>query len=390
VGQADGVNETGIRTAAALSEHPLATHAVGECVGQLLDIGGPSPDLVVLFVTAPQVGALEDISPAVAGLLGPGVLIGASAVSVLAGSREAEEHAALAAFGLWTDSHRSVRSVRLTAAPTPDGPEFRGIDVLAGETGTLILVNDPFSFPVEAVLEELAVMAPDLTVIGGMASAARQRGGNRLLLDGELHTDGAVGVLLDPSVPVRPVVSQGCRPFGEPQTVTRAERNIVYELAGRPALDRLLEQVERLDDADRALAAKGLHIGRVIDEHRDVFGRGDFLVRGVVGADKAVGAIAIGDSVDIGTTVQFQVRDAESADEDLRSMMADRSASGALVFTCNGRGSALFGTPDHDAAVIHEALGDAAVAGMFCAGEIGPIGGANFVHGFTASVALIG
>ncbi|MFI5044423.1 MAG: FIST N-terminal domain-containing protein [Acidimicrobiales bacterium] len=384
------MTETGIRTAAALSEHPLATHAVGECVGQLLDIGGPSPDLVVLFVTAPQVGALEDISPAVGGLLDPGVLVGASAVSVLAGSREAEEHAALAAFGLWTDSRRSVRSVRLTAAPTPNGPEFRGIDKLAGEAGTLILVSDPFSFPVEEVLDELAVMAPELTVIGGMASAARQRGGNRLLLDGELHSDGAVGVLLDPSVPVRPVVSQGCRPFGEPQTVTRAERNIVYELAGRPALDRLLEQVERLDDADRALAAKGLHIGRVIDEHRDVFERGDFLVRGVVGADKAVGAIAIGDSVDVGTTVQFQVRDAESADEDLRSMMADRSANGALVFTCNGRGSALFGTPDHDAAVIHEALGDAAVAGMFCAGEIGPIGGANFVHGFTASVALIG
>ena len=161
--------------------------------------------------------------------------------------------------------------MRLTAAPTPNGPEFRGIDKLAGEAGTLILVSDPFSFPVEAVLDELAVMAPELTVIGGMASAARQRGGNRLLLDGELHSDGAVGVLFDPSVPVRPVVSQGCRPFGEPQTVTRAERNIVYELAGRPALDRLLEQVERLDDADRALAAKGLHIGRVIDEHRDVF-----------------------------------------------------------------------------------------------------------------------
>ena len=147
MGQAGGVNEPGIRTAAALSEHPLATHAVGECVGRLLDVGGPSPDLVVLFVTAPQIGALEDISPAVTELLDPGVLVGGSAVSVLAGSREVEEHAALAAFGLWTGSRRSVRSVRLTATPTPDGPEVRGIDTLGGETGTLILISDPFSFP---------------------------------------------------------------------------------------------------------------------------------------------------------------------------------------------------------------------------------------------------
>ena len=293
-------------------------------------------------------------------------------------------------FGLWTEESRAVRPLQLSALPTPDGAEVLGIDGLAGTRGTLLLLADPFSFPVDTALDELAAVAPELVVIGGFASAARQRDGNRLLLDGAILTNGAVGVVLDETVPVTAVVSQGCRPIGDPLTVTRSERNILYELAGQPALDRLMDQVERLDEDDRALAARGLHIGRVIDEHHDEFGRGDFLVRGVMGADKAVGAIAVGDTVEIGTTVQFQVRDAVSADEDLRALMSGRSASGALVFTCNGRGAALFGEPDHDASVVHDSLGDAAVAGMFCAGEVGPVGGTNFVHGFTASIALIG
>ncbi len=379
-----------LRTAASLSEHPLATHAVGECVGQVLEAGGPAPDLAVLFVTAPQIGALEDVTAAVRKLLQPHTLVGATAVSVLAGSREVEEHSAIALFAVWSGSPTGVRPVRLTAAPHPDGPEVRGLDGLAGSSGTLLLLADPFSFPVDTVLSDLAGIAPGLQVMGGMASAARQRDGNRLLLDGAIHTDGAVGVLLDQSIPVTPVVSQGCRPFGDPLTVTRAERNIIYELAGRPALERLMDQVENLDESDRALAARGLHIGRVIDEQRDHFGRGDFLIRGVMGADKEAGAVAVGESIGVGTTVQFQVRDAVSADEDLRALMDGRSATGALVFTCNGRGSALFGVPDHDASVVLEALGSAAVAGMFCAGEVGPVGGVNFVHGFTASIALIG
>lgn len=378
-----------VRTAAALSEHPLATHSVGECVGQLLETGGPGPDLVTVFVTEPQIGALEDIVGATRRLLAPRTLVAVTAVSVLGGAREVEQHAALAMFALWSGAG-SVRPVRLDASAGPDGPTVRGLDGFTGASGTLVLAADPFSFPVERTLEVLAERAPDLTVVGGMASAARRAGGNRLVLDGARHTDGAVGALLDESVPVTAVVSQGCRPIGDALTVTRAERNILYGLAGRPALDRVLEMVGRLDDRERALAADGLHIGVVIDEHRSEFGRGDFLIRGVLGADREAGAVAVGDEVPVGATVQFQVRDAESADEDLRALMADRPRTGALVFTCNGRGTPLFGVPDHDAAVISEALDGAPVAGMFCAGELGPVGGRNFVHGFTASVALVG
>lgn len=381
--------------AAAMSEHPLATHAVGESVGHLLEKGGPRPDLVVLAVTGPYLGALEDISAAVRQLLSPAVLIGAGAESVLGGGREVEGIGALTLFALWgapeVPAPALVRPVRLADTTVPDLPAAIDVEALRGAEGTLVLLGEPFTVRPDHVVERLDEIAPDLVVVGGMASAARAPGGNRLLLDGAIHTDGLVGALIDPSVTVTTVVSQGCRPIGVPMTVTRAEGNIVRELAGRPALDRLMETVDTLSPEDRALAASGLHLGRVVDERRGEFGRGDFLIRNVLGADREIGSIAVGDIVEVGCTVQFHVRDATTADEDLRSLMADRGgAAGALVFTCNGRGRRLFGVADHDAGVVSESLDGAAVAGMFCAGEIGPIGDSTFVHGLTASVALFG
>jgi small ligand-binding sensory domain FIST len=186
------------------------------------------------------------------------------------------------------------------------------------------------------------------------------------------------------------VVSQGCRPLGQPMIVTRAEGNLVLDLAGRPALDRLEEAVADASPDERARLAAGLHIGIAVDEHRMTFESGDFLVRAVVGADRDAGALALGQRVEVGTTVQFHVRDAEAADQDLRRLMAGRDGDGALVFTCNGRGRHLFGVPDHDARVVAEAIDSRAVAGMFCAGEIGPVGTRSYLHSFTASVVLFG
>jgi small ligand-binding sensory domain FIST len=374
---------------AAMSEHPLATQAVGETVGQLLETVGSAPDLAVLFVTGPHSGALEDIVRAVRLLLNPRILIGATAVSVLGGGREVEEVAGIslwaARFGL------DLEPVRLEAFRSPDDEILvAGGGVLGRDEGTLLLLADPFSFPADQVLTHLSETAPGVQIIGGYASAGRQPGGNVLAMDDERFRDGAVGVWLPPQVEVIPVVSQGCRPIGQPFTVTRAERNVLYELGGQAALDRLMSQIDELDGHDRALAQQGLHVGIVIDEHQEDFGRGDFLVRAVLGADRSAGAVAIGEGVEVGTTVQFQVRDASTATEDLTALLIGRDADAALVFTCNGRGSRLFGAPDHDAALVSESLGSAAVAGMFCAGEFGPVGGHNFVHAFTASIALFG
>jgi len=373
--------------AAALSEHPLATQAVGEVVGQVLETLGTPPDVAMLFVTAPHTGALEDIARAVRRLVNPRVLVGATAVSVLGGSQEVEESPGIVLWAARFDV--DVEPVRLEAIPTADNLFVAGGGVLNRNDGTLLLLADPFSFPVEQVLEHLRGSAPDVAIIGGMASAARGPGGNVLVLDDELFRSGAVGVWLPPQVDVRPVVSQGCRPIGQPFIVTRAERNVIYELAGQDALSRLNETIEALSDHDKRLLANGLHIGHVIDERKLEHTRGDFLIRGVLGADRKIGALAIGEEIGVGATVQFQVRDADSADEDLHALVDGRSASGALVFTCNGRGSHLFGTPGHDADVVSEATGGA-VGGMFCAGELGPVGRVNFVHGFTASIALFG
>ena len=221
-----------------------------------------------------------------------------------------------------------------------------------------------------------------------MASAANAPGDNRLLVDDSSHADGAVGALLAEDVSPQAVVSQGCRPIGRPYIVTRADGHMIHELGGRPALERLLTTLELLPPVDRQLAEQGLHCGVVIDETKDEFDRGDFLIRGVLGVDRATGAVAVGDTIAVGSTVQFQVRDATSADEDLHALLTGRAARGALVFTCNGRGRRLFGTPDHDATVVGDLLGTSALAGMFCAGELGPVGGRNAVHGFTASIAI--
>jgi small ligand-binding sensory domain FIST len=228
--------------------------------------------------------------------------------------------------------------------------------------------------------------------VGGAASAARGPGGNRLVIDDEVVDDGGVGAILPAEVASMLVVSQGCRPVGEPMIVTQADRNVLVELAGKPALDRLEEVVVAAGPDERTQLARGLHIGVAVDEHRATFGPGDFLVRNLIGADSDARALAIGDHVEVGTTVQFQVRDAQAADDDLRALLTTAAAGGpaeaALLFTCNGRGMHLFGEPDHDAAAVDAVVRSGAIAGMFCAGEFGPVGGRSFVHGFTASIVL--
>ncbi len=380
------------RYAAALSQHPVPAHAVGEVAGSLLEqLDGEPPDLVVYFASPHLVGALDDVSDAFRSLLEPGVLLGATAAAVIGGAREAEDVPALSAWAGRLGG--GVTPLGLEMVNTPDGGAVGGWPSAPGDgeaeaPHSLLLLADPFTFPVEAFLARLGEDRPGLQVIGGMASAAQGPGGNRLALDGELRRDGAVGVLLSGTPQVRAVVSQGCRPIGSAYIVTDAEDNVVRELGGKPALERLAEVANALTEDERQLLARGLHVGLVVDEHQAEFGRGDFLVRNVVGANREDGSITVGTQVGVGRTLQFQVRDAVAADEDLRLLLAGAEANAALLFTCTGRGLRLFGAPDHDAALVEELLGPLPVAGMFCAGELGPVGGYNYVHGFTASLAL--
>jgi small ligand-binding sensory domain FIST len=219
-------------------------------------------------------------------------------------------------------------------------------------------------------------------------------GENKLFLDGELYSDGLVGVALAGNVLVRTVISQGCRPIGERFIVTKAEQNVIHELGGEPALSCLERVFSSLSSSERSLAQRALHIGIAMNEHRAQFGRGDFLIRNLLGADQQTGAVVIGDMVQEGQTVQFQVRDADSADKDLRHLLSGSAETrhpapqGALLFSCCGRGKGLFGRADHDAGVLEEHLGNIPVSGFFAQGEVGPVGGRNFLHGYTASIAL--
>ena len=203
--------------------------------------------------------------------------------------------------------------------------------------------------------------------------------------------DGAVGVAVR-GVPVLTVVSQGCAPFGREAVVTSADGSLVYELAGEPALQRLRAELEQLTPDEQQLAARGILAGLVIDENRAEYRRGDFLMRGVLGADEESGALAVGEQVRVGQTLRFHMRDGRTADEDLREALATtlsrQAAAGALLFTCNGRGSRMFEEPDHDAAVVGATIDPDAVAGFFCGGEIGPVGGRTFLHGYTATLAV--
>jgi small ligand-binding sensory domain FIST len=292
---------------------------------------------------------------------------------VVGGAREVEAGPGVS---LWAGATGPVTPLHLSA----DTPELPDVDAASAA----IVLADPFSFPIDRLLASTAV-----PVIGGMAMGGRAPGGNRLLLDDRVLHTGAAGVVLGPSVTVRTIVSQGCRPIGNPLTVTRSEGNVVYELAGRPALQRLGELAEGMPEPERMSLYRGVHFGLVIDEHKTDFGRGDFLIRSVMGGDPESGAIQVGDKVEVGATAQFQIRDADSADEDLRQLVAGRRADAALLFTCNGRGIRLFSQPDHDASILSDSLDGAPIAGMFCAGELGPVGGHNFLHGFTASIALL-
>jgi small ligand-binding sensory domain FIST len=377
------------RYAAGLSQHPVLAHAAGESAGQVIEqLEGDDPDLVVCFVSPHFVGAFDDFAFAVANLLEPRVLLGATTVAVIGGAHEVEDGPAVSLFAAVFDD-ASLTPVELALEATPDGAVITGWPELDAVPETLLLLADPFSFPTDGFLQQLDARSPGIRVIGGAASAANGPGGNRLLLDGRVAASGAVGVVLD-GVDVQSVVSQGCRPLGRPYVVTRAEQNRVEELAGAPALERLQGDAAAASAEDRELIRHGLHVGVVVDEHRAEFGRGDFLVRNVVGADPSSGALAIGAEVEVGQTVQFHVRDAQAADEDLQELLAGHDARGALLFTCNGRGRRFFGVADHDAGMLERLLGPLPVAGALCAGEIGPVGGRNFLHGYTATIALFG
>lgn len=378
------------------STDPRIDVALREAVAEAIaNLGHDSADLGVIFVSAAYGSTIRPALELATDFVPATHVAGTTAEGVLAGGHEYENRPAVAVW-LARLPAATIVPLALEYRQGADGGLFAGWpESLAGDWprgAAVLLLADPFSFPVDAFVKRMEEEHPRVPIVGGMASGGNEPGSNTLMAGRQTFDGGAVGFVIGDGVRVRPVVSQGCRPIGRPFVITKARDNMIIELGGRPALARLRELYGDLDDGDRDLVRSSLHIGRAASEYRDTFRRGDFLVRNVVGADPDSEVIAVGDLVRTGQTLQFHVRDAKSADEDLRELLsnhADRPRpAGALVFTCNGRGSRLFAEPSHDAKCLQECLGPIPAAGFFAQGEIGPIGERTFLHGYTASIAL--
>jgi small ligand-binding sensory domain FIST len=365
----------GLSTSA--SARDAAREAAREARGATLDRA--EVDLAFVFLSPAHLVEAEAAVEAVREELAPRHLLGCVAEGVVAGVRELEGGPAVA---VWAGAlpGAEIECFHVAAVQTEEGTAVAGFPEL-DDAGLVALLVDPFTFPVGPFLTRLNETREQIPLVGGIAAGGGRPGTQALILDDAVHAEGAVGAVVS-GLPVLTIVSQGCRPIGREAVITRCEGNVVYELAGRPALERL-----RGD-----LAARGLLAGLVIDENRPQYDTGDFLMRGLLGADEASGALALAGAVRVGQTLRFSVRDVASADADLRQALGGvpRRArpAGALLFTCNGRGTNMFPDPDHDARVVTEMLRTDALAGFFCGGEIGPVGGKAFLHGFTATLAV--
>lgn len=382
----------------AISTEEDSDQAVQDICREVAKVpGGKAGDLALLFVSQHHRQRLEEMAVHIRKENQPHVLIGCTGEGIIGGGQELERRPAAC---LWVAQLPGVEIVpfHLTFRQTSQGIDVERWPEEAAASKrneVFLLLAEPFSTPGSELLDFLQGKYPGVPAVGGMASGGTDYGQNLLIFNDQVLEQGVVGVAMRGPISLQTVVSQGCRPIGERFVITRAENNIIYELGGRPALECLHQVYAGISPQEQGLARQGLHIGYVIDEHKNQFERGDFLVRNLVGADQETGSIAITDIIQEGRTIQFHIRDRETASEDLQWLLTTRNnqidkrpVAGALLFSCNGRGQRLFGSPHHDITAIRRQIGDIPVAGFFAQGEIGPVGGKNFLHGFTASVVL--
>ncbi|MBI3329920.1 MAG: FIST C-terminal domain-containing protein [Nitrospinae bacterium] len=384
--------------ASALSHETQTEAAVTEVLEMVARRLSEKPvHLSFVFASPHHLKTFHSFLPVIQERFATHTLLGCTGGGVIGDRREIENQPGLALLAAHlpgvTISPFHIEQSEL-AAERPDTDWQQRLSMSPAVEPAFALLADPFTIDVQKLLEKFNNAFPERTVLGGLASGGQSPDSCALFLNGEvLH--GAVGVALKGNFILRTVVSQGCKPIGQPQVITRGDGQIIYELGGRQALVVVRETLAALSAEDRALAQTALLMGRVIDEYKADFSRGDFLIRTLMGADPNSGAIAVGDRLRSGQTVQLHVRDAATAREDLQALigalapeLAERPAHGALVFSCNGRGAHLYGEPDYDSRVIAATTGAIPTAGFFCNGEIGPIGHDNFLHGFTASVGI--
>ncbi len=371
---------------------------VDQAIASLVEgLGETGPDLLVVFISAHFTYVVREIVDGLQAALQPRLLVGCTAEGVISCEREIEDQPAISAAAGWMPE-ATLSPFILNASGTDwhtlllNQAEFRRRVDAPADTLLFMLLGDPFSTPLDDLLEAFNHYYPGIPLVGGIASGGLRPLGNVLFVNDQVIQEGALGLAFSGQVEIDIVVSQGCRPIWRPFKVVTARQNVIFDLDGRAPLAWLQDLIPELSEEDRGLLQNGLFVGRAIKAGQEVLGRGDFVIRGVIGIDQENGAIAIGDSVMDGQTIQFHLRDAVTAQEDLEMMLIPQmfrdNPSGGLLFTCNGRGTRMYDRPNGDISVIQKNIENAPLAGFFCAGEIGPIGGVNFLHGHTATLVL--
>jgi small ligand-binding sensory domain FIST len=391
-----GTPAAALRWAAAASQledpRAAAEQAASAVQSQLSD--GPV-DLALAFFSGALAAEGEAIAEVLRARLRTRCFAAVSASAVITTDREIESGPALTVLAgvlAGVTIHPFILASPLWGDAMSDAAEFARQTTGVQDAELVLLFGDPFTLPVDRVLSAFHLHAPQARVVGGMASAATRPNGNTLILNDWLSHDGGIAISLGGALRADVVVSQGCRPIGPPLSVTQAEGNLIQTLDGRPALERTEEVLRALSEEEQEQLRHGLYLGR--PTRGGASGRGDYLIRNLLGADRKRGAIAVADQMREHERVRLHVRDANIAREDLELLLApqefDGRAEAALVFTCTGRGREFFGEPHGDVKMVQAALGGGVpAAGLFCAGEIGPVGEESFVHGHTASIAIL-
>ncbi|MEI6230418.1 MAG: FIST N-terminal domain-containing protein [Actinomycetes bacterium] len=381
----------GLAQAATLDE--AALQAAESALGRLR---GQAPDLAFVFVSGGTPGEAASALRTAREHLGARTAIGCSAEGVMGRGRGVEGKPCVSVWAAVLPDV-IVRSFHLEVMRDAETTAVMGTPSAKASDVIGVLLGDPWSFPAEGFLQGVPNVLHGLPLAGGMASGSTYRGDTRLLLNDHVYDRGAVGIVLGGAVSAQVVVSQGCRPVGQPMTVTSVDGLRIKGLASKSALDQAIDLVDSLGDEDRAMAIAGLQLGIALDEYSEEYDHGDFLVRSILGADRSDGSIALGQAVPVGSTVQFQLRDGAAAHSDLSQTLSTlrdggrfEQCAGALLIASNGRGQGLFASADHDIEVVRLGLGTDSVAGFFADGEIGPAGGRNHLHGNSATVLAFG
>ncbi len=372
-----------------------AVHLSAERIRHRMD--GRSADLVVAFVTSGH-RAVWDALPGLLADAFPGATrVGCSGGGALAGGREIEGKPAVAVVAAsLPDVEVAPVRIPATLGASPEAAAALWSKRLngLGSPSAMLLLPDPFSCHASHLVEGLDLALPGVVAVGGLASGGRTKGENLLFADGELFSDGGVAVALSGRVRVDTIVAQGCRPVGQPMFVTGCDGHVISELDGRRPADVLHELFESLSPRDQELLRYALFLGVVMRERESVYRHGDFLIRNIEGFDPESGALLAAASLRPGQVIQFHLRDAHTSADDLQGHLDEYVASsaprpaGALLFSCLGRGVHLYGQPDFDSQTFLRTIGDVPLAGFFCNGEIGPVQGTTFVHGYTSAFAL--